>query len=384
MQITDTVKYVGVDDTKIDLFEGQYRVPNGISYNSYVIIDEQIAVMDSVDARYGKQWLENIERTLSGREPDYLVIHHMEPDHSASIVDFTEKYPNAKIVSSAKAFVMMANFFGNDFKDKDKQIVVGEGGKLSLGVHELTFVTAPMVHWPEVLMSYDSKDKILFAADGFGKFGIPSADEEWIDEARRYYIGIVGKYGAQVQSVLKKAAGLDISIICSLHGPVLTENLGYYISLYDKWSSYTPECDGVTVAYASIYGNTRRAAELLAKELSDLGVSVELFDLTVCDKAAAIASAFKNSKLVLASVTYNADVFPAMKEYIHGLVERGYSRRTVALIENGSWAPMAAKVMRGMLEGSKELTVSETAVKISSALNDASRAQIAALAEELA
>ena len=381
MKITDSIKYVGVNDTDIHLFEGQYVVPNGISYNSYVILDEKVAVMDSVDARFGKLWLENLEAALDGRSPDYLVVHHMEPDHSASIVCFAEKYPEAKIVSSAKAFVMMNNFFGVDFSSR--ALVVAEGAKLSLGRHELSFIGAPMVHWPEVLLSYESSEKILFSADAFGKFGIPGSDSDWADEARRYYIGIVGKYGAQVQNVLKKAAGLDISFICPLHGPVLSENLGYYISLYNTWSSYTPECEGVTIAHASIYGNTRRAAELLAKELADSGVSVELFDLTVCDKAAAIASAFKNSKLVLASVTYNADIFPPMKAFINGLVERGYSNRTVALMENGSWAPMAAKVMRGMLEGSKNLGFTETTVKISSAVNAASLEEIKKLAKEL-
>ena len=381
MKISDSIKYVGVNDTDIALFEGQYVVPQGISYNSYVIFDEQIAVMDSVDARFGKLWLENVERVLGTKTPDYLVVHHMEPDHSASIVCFAEKYPEAKIVSSAKAFAMMKNFFGDDFAAR--QVVVADGSKLSLGEHELTFIGAPMVHWPEVLLSYESSEKVLFSADAFGKFGIPTANDEWADEARRYYIGIVGKYGAQVQSVLKKASGLDISVICPLHGPVLSENLGYYLSLYNTWSSYAPECEGVTVAYASIYGNTRRAAELLAGELQDNGVSVELFDLTVCDKAAAIASAFKNSKLVLASVTYNADIFPPMRAFIHGLVERGYSNRTVALMENGSWAPMAAKVMRGMLEGSKNLIFTENSVKITSAVNDAVTEQISALAKEL-
>ena len=381
MKISDSIKYVGVNDTDIALFEGQYVVPQGISYNSYVIFDEQIAVMDSVDARFGKLWLENVERVLGTKTPDYLVVHHMEPDHSASIVCFAEKYPEAKIVSSAKAFAMMKNFFGDDFTAR--QVVVADGSKLSLGEHELTFIGAPMVHWPEVLLSYESSEKVLFSADAFGKFGIPTVNDEWADEARRYYIGIVGKYGAQVQSVLKKASGLDISVICPLHGPVLSENLGYYLSLYNTWSSYAPECEGVTVAYASIYGNTRRAAEILAGELQDNGVSVELFDLTVCDKAAAIASAFKNSKLVLASVTYNADIFPPMRAFIHGLMERGYSNRTVALMENGSWAPMAAKVMRGMLEGSKNLIFTENSVKITSAVNDAVTEQISALAKEL-
>ena len=381
MKITDSIKYVGVNDTDIHLFEGQYVVPNGISYNSYIIFDEKIAVMDSVDARFGKLWLENVEAALDGRSPDYLVVHHMEPDHSASIVRFAEKYPDAKIVSSAKAFVMMNNFFGIDFSSR--ALVVAEGAKLSLGAHELTFIGAPMVHWPEVLLSYESSEKILFSADAFGKFGIPDSDGDWADEARRYYIGIVGKYGAQVQSVLKKAAGLDIAVICPLHGPVLSENLGYYIALYNTWSSYAPECEGVTIAHASIYGNTRRAAELLAKELTDSGVAVELFDLTVCDKAAAIASAFKNSKLVLASVTYNADIFPPMRAFIHGLVERGYSNRKVAFMENGSWAPMSAKVMRGMLEGSKNLSFTETSVKIASAVNSSSLDEIKKLAKEL-
>ena len=381
MKITDSVKYVGVNDTDISLFEGQYVVPNGISYNSYVILDEKIAVMDSVDARYGNLWLENVERALGERTPDYLVVHHMEPDHSASIVHFAKKYPEAKIVSSAKAFGMMKSFFGDDFLAK--QVVVTEGSKLSLGLHELVFVSAPMVHWPEVLLSYETSEKILFSADAFGKFGIPDVEDNWVDEARRYYIGIVGKYGVQVQSVLKKASALDISVICPLHGPVLADNLSYYLSLYNTWSSYAPECEGVTIACASIYGNTRRAAELLAKKLEAEGVSVELFDLTVCDKAAAIASAFKNSKLVLASVTYNADIFPPMKAFIHGLTERGYSNRTVAFMENGSWAPMAAKVMRGMLEGSKNIQFAEETVKITSALNDVSLAQIETLVKAL-
>ena len=381
MKITDSVKYVGVNDTDIALFEGQYVVPNGISYNSYVILDEKIAVMDSVDARYGNLWLENVERALGERTPDYLIVHHMEPDHSASIVHFAKKYPEAKIVSSAKAFGMMKSFFGDDFPAK--QVVVTEGSKLSLGLHELTFVSAPMVHWPEVLLSYETSEKILFSADAFGKFGIPDVEDNWVDEARRYYIGIVGKYGVQVQSVLKKASALDISVICPLHGPVLADNLSYYLSLYSTWSSYAPECEGVTIACASIYGNTRRAAELLAKKLEAEGVSVELFDLTVCDKAAAIASAFKNSKLVLASVTYNADIFPPMKAFIHGLTERGYSNRTVAFMENGSWAPMAAKVMRGMLEGSKNIQFAEETVKITSALNDVSLAQIETLVKAL-
>ncbi len=380
--ITNDIKYIGVNDREIDLFEGQYSVPNGIAYNSYAIIDEKIAVMDSVDARFGHQWLENIKNALGGRKPDYLVVHHMEPDHSACVTLFTEAYPDATVVSSAKAFGMMKAFFGKDFCDN--RIVVGEGDQLSLGKHTLTFVTAPMVHWPEVIVSYDSCDKVLFSADGFGKFGALDTDEDWACEARRYYIGIVGKYGAQVQALLKKAAGLDIQIICPLHGPVLKENLGYYIGLYDTWSSYRPETEGVCIAYASIYGNTGAAAELLAKELTDRGIKVAINDLARCDIHEAVEDAFRYDRLVLASSTYNADVFPFMKEFINHLTERNYQNRKVAFMENGSWAPMATKVMKAMLEKSKNLAYAETEIKILSALSEDSIAQIKALADELA
>ena len=381
MKITDSVKYLGVFDNDIDLFEGQYTVPEGISYNSYAVIDEKIAVMDTVDKRFGDEWIRNIKEALSGRAPDYLVVHHMEPDHSASIRNFAEEFPEAKIVSSAKAFAMMKNFFGTDYKER--QIVVGEGDSISLGERTLSFLTAPMVHWPEVIVSYDSRDKILFSADGFGRFGACDGDD-WADEARRYYIGIVGKYGAQVQALLKKAAALDIAMICPLHGPVIKENLSYYISLYDKWSRYEPEEDGVVIAVASIYGNTLEAAKLLRDEIISLGYEkVVLYDLARCDMAKATADAFRYSKLVLASATYNADVFPFMREYIDHLTERGFKNRTVAFIENGSWAPMAAKTMRAMLEGAKDITYAEASVKILSALNDESKAAILALAKEL-
>ena len=377
-----SVEYVGVYDRKIDLFEGQYRVPDGISYNSYIIKEEKIAVLDGVDAAFADEWLGNIEASLGEREPDYLIVHHMEPDHSAGVAAFTRRYKNAVVVSSAKAFAMMGAFFGEDFADR--RIVVGEGDTLSLGARTLRFITAPMVHWPEVIMSYDEGEKILFSADAFGKFGEFVTADAWADEARRYYIGIVGKYGVPVKTLLKKASGLDIAAICPLHGPVLTDDLGYYVSLYDKWASYTPEEDGVTVAYASVYGNTRRAAELLCDELRSRGCeNVALFDLSRCDKSEAVASAFRYSSLVLASVTYNADVFPPMRAFIDALTERGFCRRRVGFIENGSWAPMARKVMGGMLEGAKDLTICESGVKITSALNDESRAQIAALADEL-
>ena len=382
MTITNDIKYVGVNDRSIDLFEGQYIVPEGIAYNSYVILDDKIAVMDTVDANFTHEWLDNLEGALAGRTPDYLVIQHMEPDHSANIVSFTKRYPDAKIVSSAKAFVMMKNFFGNDFAEK--QIVVGEGSTLSLGKHTLTFVTAPMVHWPEVIVTYDAYDKVLFSADGFGKFGALDAEEDWACEARRYYIGIVGKYGAQVQALLKKAANLDIQTICPLHGPVLKENLGYYIGLYNTWSSYEPEEDGIVIAYTSVYGNTKRAVLKLAEALKAKGCpKVVVNDLARCDMAEAVEDAFRYSKLVLATTTYNADIFPFMKEFIHHLTERNFGKRTVAFIENGSWAPLAAKVMKGMLEGSKDITYTDTTVKILSALSDESRAQLDALADEL-
>ncbi len=380
MNITKDVVYVGVSDKKIDLFEGQYQVPFGMAYNSYVIIDEKIAVMDSVDIGFGEEWISNIKSVLGERKPDYLVVQHMEPDHSANIIRFMESFPEAKIVSSAKSFTMMKNFFGSSFGEKE--ITVGEGAMLALGKHTLMFVMAPMVHWPEVIVTYDSFDKILFSADGFGKFGAYDADEEWADEARRYYIGIVGKYGAQVQNLLKKAAALDIEIICPLHGPVLKENIGYYVNLYDKWSSYTSEEDGVVIAYASVYGNTEKAAKMLAEELRGK-TKVVLHNLTRCDMATAVSDAFKYSKLVLASITYNADVFPPMREFIHNLTERNYSNRKVGIIENGSWAPMAAKVVRGMLEASKNLSFAESSVKILSALKEENKNEIKALANEL-
>lgn len=382
MIITNDIKYVGVNDHKVDLFEGQYVVPDGISYNSYVILDEKIAVMDSVDIGFADEWLANIKATVGDKAPDYLVVQHMEPDHSSSIVKFREAFPEATIVSSTKAFAMMRGFFGNEFTEN--RMVVGEGDTLSLGKHNLTFVTAPMVHWPEVIVTYDSTDKVLFSADGFGKFGALDVDDEWACEARRYYIGIVGKYGAQVQALLKKAANLDIEIICPLHGPVLSENLGYYIGLYDTWSSYRPETEGVCIAYTSIYGNTKVAVDELASLLEAKSVKVAVSDLARCDIHEAVEDAFRYDRLVLASPTYNADVFPFMKEFINHLTERNYQNRRVAFIENGSWAPMATKVMKSMLEKSKNLTYAETEVKIMSALNDDSRAQIKALADELA
>ncbi len=382
MKITNDVRYIGVNDRKIDLFEGQYTVPNGMSYNSYAILDKKIAIMDTVDANFTHEWLDNIQNTLNGRLPDYLVVQHMEPDHSANILNFTKAYPNAKIVSSSKAFAMMKSFFGTDFADR--QVVVGEGDTLTLGKHTLTFVTAPMVHWPEVIVTYDSTDKILFSADGFGKFGALDAEEDWACEARRYYIGIVGKYGAQVQNLLKKAAGLDIQIICPLHGPILSENLGYYLNLYNTWSSYQPEEEGIVIAYTSIYGNTKKAVSMLAEKLRANGCpKVVVNDLARCDMAEAVEDAFRYSKLVLATTTYNSEIFPFMREFINHLTERNYSNRTVALIENGSWAPQAAKVMRGMLEKCKNITYTDTTVKIFSALNEESTAQLNTLADEL-
>ena len=380
--VTNDIKYIGVNDHQIDLFEGQYHVPNGMAYNSYAIMDDKIAIMDTVDANFTHEWLDNIRDTLGARTPDYLVVQHMEPDHSANIVNFLRAYPNATVVSSQKAFAMMKNFFGTDFADR--RIVVGEGDTLELGRHTLTFVTAPMVHWPEVIVTYDSTDKVLFSADGFGKFGALDVEEDWACEARRYYIGIVGKYGAQVQALLKKAAGLDIQIICPLHGPVLTENLGYYLNLYNTWSSYQPEEDGIVIAYTSVYGNTKKAVLQLAEKLRANGApKVVVNDLARCDMAEAVEDAFRYSKLVLATTTYNADIFPFMREFINHLTERNYSNRQVALIENGSWAPMAAKVMRGMLEKCKNLTFTDTTVKILSALNEETTAQLNALGEEL-
>ena len=382
MTITKDIKYIGVNDRKIDLFEGQYEVPEGISYNSYAIIDEKIAIMDTVDAAFTHEWLDNIQHTLEGRAPDYLIVQHMEPDHSANIVNLIKAYPDVKIVASAKAFVMMNNFFGIDFSDR--QVVVGEGDTLSLGSHTLTFIGAPMVHWPEVIVTYDSKDKVLFSADGFGKFGALDADEEWACEARRYYIGIVGKYGNQVQALLKKAAELDIEKICPLHGPVLSENLGYYIDLYNTWSSYQPEEEGIVIAYTSVYGNTKKAVMQLAEKLKARGCpKVVVNDLARCDMAEAVEDAFRYSKLVLATTTYNSEIFPFMREFINHLTERNFSNRTVAFIENGSWAPMATRTMKAMLERCKNLTYTENTVKIISALNSESSAQLNSLCDEL-
>ena len=383
MYITDDIRYIGVNDHGIDLFEGQYVVPNGMAYNSYIIMDEKTAVMDSVDANFTQEWLGNIAAQLDGRNLDYIIVQHMEPDHSASIFEFSKAYPDAKIVASSKAFAMMKNFFGTDFAER--QVVVNEGSKLSLGKHELNFITAPMVHWPEVIMTYDSTDKVLFSADAFGKFGALDVEEDWACEARRYYIGIVGKYGTQVQAVLRKAAKMDIEKICSLHGPVLTENLGYYINLYDIWSSYKPEEEGVVIAYTSIYGNTKKAVMQLAEELKANGCEkVVVNDLARCDWAEAVEDAFRYSKIVFATTTYNADIFPAMKQFIDHLTERNFSNRTVAFMENGSWAPVATKLMKAMFEKSKDLTFAENTVKIMSALNDESTAQLKALAKELA
>ena len=382
MEITKDILYVGVNDHAVDLFEGQYVVPNGMAYNSYVIVDEKTAVMDTVDARFGHQWLDNIAEALSGKAPDYLIIQHMEPDHSAQIATFMEVYPSAQIVSSSKAFTMMRQFFGTDFADR--QIVVGEGSTLSLGTHQLTFVTAPMVHWPEVIVTYDSTDKVLFSADGFGKFGALDVEEDWACEARRYYFGIVGKYGAQVQKLLGKAAGLDISIICPLHGPVLKENLGYYLGLYNTWSSYEAEDDGVLIAYASVYGNTKKAALALAEKMRAAGCPhVATADLARDDMAEAVEDAFRYSKLVLASTTYNAGIFPFMRTFIDGLVERNFQNRTVAFIENGSWAPQAAKVMHDMLSGCKNLTFAKNTVRILSAPDAAALESLDALCDEL-
>ncbi len=382
MYISDSIKYIGVNDHKIDLFEGQYIVPNGISYNSYAIIDEKIAIMDTVDVNFLDEWLANIKAALGDRKPDYLVVLHMEPDHSANIFNFAKAYPDAKIVASGLAFEMMKNFFGTDFAEK--RVVVKEGDTLKLGEHTLAFVTAQMVHWPEVIMAYDTKDKVLFSADGFGKFGALDVEEAWADEARRYYIGIVGKYGMPVQAVLKKAANLDIQAICPLHGPVLKEDLGYYLNLYNTWSTYAVEEEGIVIAYTSIYGNTKKAVELLADKLKAKGCVVKLYDLARDDMHAAIGDAFKYSKLVLATTTYNASIFPYMRTYINHLTERSFQNRTVAFIENGSWAPMANKVMKGLFEKSKGLTFAETEVKIMSALNEESLAQLEALADELA
>ena len=383
MKITEDIIYAGVNDHQVDLFEGQYRVPNGMAYNSYVILDEKTAVMDTVDANFADEWLANVAKALDGRKPDYLIVQHMEPDHSANIENFVKAYPEATVVANTKTFAMMKNFFPK-MDLAGKKLEVKDGESLTLGKHVLSFVFAPMVHWPEVMVTYDAKDKILFSADGFGRFGTPDSEQAWDDEARRYYIGIVGKYGAQVQALLKKAATLDIEKICALHGPVLSENLAHYLDLYNKWSSYTPEKDGVMIAYASIYGNTKKAAELLYDKLKAKNVDVIITDLARCDMSKAISDAFAYGKLVLATPTYNADVFPFMRTFIEGLTERNYQKRTVAFIENGAWAPMAAKVMAGMFEKSKELNILDKTVKITCALNDASAAQIDELAEELA
>ena len=381
IKVTNDIFYAGVNDHQVDLFEGQYVVPNGMSYNSYVIMDEKVAVMDTVDANFFQPWMENLKNILGDRQPDYLVVHHMEPDHSANIANFMNAFPNATVVSSDKAFTMMGQFFGTDFADR--RVVIKEGDTLNLGKHTLTFVAAPMVHWPEVMVSYDSCDKVLFSADGFGKFGALDVEEDWACEARRYFIGIVGKYGMQTQKLLQKAAGLDIQIICPLHGPVLTENLGYYINLYDIWSSYKAEEEGILIAYTSVYGNTKKAVEKLAKLLEEKGAKVVVSDLARCDMAETVEDAFRYSKLVLATTTYNGGIFPFMQTFIHHLTERNYQNRTVALVENGTWAPMAAKVMRKMLENSKNLTYLPTTVTIQSALSEKSTAALELLAQEL-
>ncbi len=382
MMITKDIRYVGVNDHQVDLFEGQYVVPNGMAYNSYVILDDKIAVMDTVDQNFTHQWLDNLRSVLGERKPDYLIVQHMEPDHSANVDKFLSVYPEATVVASAKAFTMMQGFFGNDYADR--RLIVGEGDTLSLGRHTLTFVTAPMVHWPEVIVTYDSYDKVLFSADGFGKFGALDVEEPWEDEARRYFIGIVGKYGPQVQALLKKAATLDIEKICPLHGPVLTENLGHYLNLYDIWSGYQVESEGIVIAYTSVYGNTKAAVELLAQRLKAKGApQVVVHDLARCDQAVAVADAFRFGKLVLATTTYNADIYPFMKTYLHALTERSFQNRTVGLIENGSWAPMAAKVMKDILSESKNLRFTDTTVRVRSALNDESKASIEAMADEL-
>lgn len=382
MKISNDIAYIGVNDREIDLFEGQYVVPNGMAYNSYVILDEKIAVFDTVDKNFGTQWLKNLDEALGGKTPDYLIVQHMEPDHSANIALFAEKYPDAKIIANDKAFVMMSQFF--DFDLGDRKMSVKNGESLLLGKHELTFVFAPMVHWPEVMMTYDSTDKVLFSADAFGKFGALDTDEDWACEARRYYFGIVGKYGAQVQAVLKKAAALDIKTICPLHGPVLSENLGYYLDLYNTWSAYGVESDGVVIAYTSVYGNTKAAAELLAQKLKEKGCpKVAVNDLARCDMAEAVEDAFRYGKIVLATTTYNADVFPFMREFINELTERNFQNRFVGIIENGSWAPMAAKVIKKMLENSKNITFADTVVTVKSAMKQNTADDIERLADEI-
>ena len=382
MKITDDIKYIGVNDYKVDLFEGMYDVPNGMAYNSYAVIDEKIAIFDTVDQHFTQEWFENMENALEQRNPDYLIVQHMEPDHSANVAYFMDVFPNATVVATAKAFTMMKQFFGKEFENR--RIVVGEGDTLNIGKHTFTFVTAPMVHWPEVMVTYDSYDKVLFSADGFGKFGALDVDEDWACEARRYYFGIVGKYGAQVQALLKKAAALDIQTICPLHGPILTENLGYYLGLYDTWSSYGVESEGVVIAYTSVYGHTKKAVEILAEKLKEKGCpKVAVTDLARDDMAEAVEDAFRYGKIVLATTTYNNDVFPFMREFISDLVERNYQNRTIGLIENGSWAPTAAKVMKKMFDGSKNITFTDASVKIMSAVNQENIAQIEELAEEL-
>lgn len=381
MQITKDIRYIGVNDHEVDLFEGQYVVPNGMAYNSYVIIDEKIAVMDTADAHFKDEWMANLKAALDGRSPDYLVVSHMEPDHSANIAAFLQEYPEAKVVATRMAFTMMGQFFGDDYASR--RIIAAEGSTLPLGKHTLTFYTAPMVHWPEVMVTYDSTDKVLFSADGFGKFGALDADEDWACEARRYYIGIVGKFGPQVQALLKKASALDISIICPLHGPILTENLGYYLNLYNTWSSYGVESEGVVIAYTSVYGHTKEAALKLAKMLEAKGEKVTVSDLARCDMAEAVEDAFRYGRLVLATTTYNTEIFPYMREFINHLTERGYQNRRVGIIENGSWAPMAAKVMKEMLSGCKNLEIVEPVVTIKSALNAASEEALSQLAEAI-
>lgn len=381
MKISNDILYVGVNDHEIDLFEGQYVVPNGMAYNSYLIVDEKVAVMDSVDKGFTAEWLDNIDKALDGKAPDYLIVQHMEPDHSGSVVAFMDKYPNATIVSNSKSFVMMKQFFGTEFSER--RMAVGEGDALTLGAHTLTFVTAPMVHWPEVIVTYDNKDKVLFSADAFGKFGALDVEEDWACEARRYYFGIVGKYGVQVQGLLKKVSALDVQTICPLHGPVLTENLEYHLNLYNIWSSFGVEAEGVFIAYTSVYGNTKKAVELLADKLKELGCpKVSTCDLAREDMAEAVEDAFKYGKLILATTTYNGDIFPFMRTFIDALTERGYQNRQIGFMENGTWAPMATKIMKGMLEGGKNLTFAESNVKIRSAVNETNLAEIEALAKE--
>ena len=383
IKITNDIRYIGVDDHQIDLFEGLYEVPGGMAYNSYVILSDKIAVMDTVEAHFGKEWMDKLDAALAGRTPDYLIVQHVEPDHSANITAFMEKYPNATICASAQAFKLVANFYGTDFADR--RMVLTDGTELSLGAHTLRFVTAPMVHWPEVVMTYDTTDKVLFSADAFGKFGAQDYDdpEGWACEARRYYFGIVGKFGDQVQSVLKKLSGVEIKTICSLHGPILSGDLSEYLTLYNTWSSYGVETEGVVIAYTTVYGHTREAAEYLAAKLKEKGKRAVLTDLARDDQYEAVEDAFRHDKLVLCTTTYNGGVFPVMREFIEHLLDRGYQKRTIALVENGSWAPMAAKGMKAMLEGLKDITFAEHNVKILSAVTDDVRAQLDALADEL-